>query len=444
MFRNNTPQPTESLSMRPFFTIWTGQAFSLLGSTLVQFALVWWLTRTTGSATVLALATMMAMLPQVIVSPLAGALVDRWNRRVVMIVADGLIALAVAVLALLYVVEGVQLWHIYVLMFLRAVGGAFHWPAMQASTSLMVPEKHLSRVAGLNQALQGLAAIVAPPLGALLLDTLPMQAVLAIDVLTAALAIFPLFFVHVPQPAHTAAVEGAARGSVMADLRQGLRFLWGWPGMLMVIGIAMMVNLLLHPAMSLQPLLVTDHFGGGALELAWLQSAFGLGFVAGGITLSAWGGFKRRAVTGVLALALGGFGFALVGLAPAYAFSLAVGAMFFAGFMMVIVNGSVFAMLQAAVPAAMQGRVFTVVLSGSGIMAPLGLAIAGPVADALGVRAWFLAGGVVMVMMGLGALFVPAIMHIEDRALTTVDAGPAASLAEPVDRRAGALPATTP
>jgi DHA3 family macrolide efflux protein-like MFS transporter len=211
-----------------------------------------------------------------------------------------------------------------------------------------------------------------------------------------------------------------------------------------VIGIAMMVNLLLHPAMSLQPLLVTDHFGGGALELAWLQSAFGLGFVAGGITLSAWGGFKRRAVTGVLALALGGFGFALVGLAPAYAFSLAVGAMFFAGFMMVIVNGSVFAMLQAVVPAAMQGRVFTVVLSGSGIMAPLGLAIAGPVADALGVRAWFLAGGVVMVMMGLGALFVPAIMHIEDRALTTVDAGPAASLAEPVDRRAGALPATTP
>jgi DHA3 family macrolide efflux protein-like MFS transporter len=307
-----------------------------------------------------------------------------------------------------------------------------------------VPEKHLSRVAGLNQALQGLAAIVAPPLGALLLDTLPMEAVLAIDVLTAALAIFPLFFVHVPQPAHTAAVEGAARGSVMADLRQGLRFLWGWPGMLMVIGIAMMVNLLLHPAMSLQPLLVTDHFGGGALELAWLQSAFGLGFVAGGITLSAWGGFKRRAVTGVLALALGGFGFALVGLAPAYAFSLAVGAMFFAGFMMVIVNGSVFAMLQAVVPAAMQGRVFTVVLSGSGIMAPLGLAIAGPVADALGVRAWFLAGGVVMVMMGLGALFVPAIMHIEDRALTTVDAGPAASLAEPVDRRAGALPATTP
>ena len=286
-------------------------------------------------------------------------------------------------------------------MFIRAVGGAFHWPAMQASSSLMVPEKHLSRVARLNQALQGLAAIVAPPLGALLLDTLPMQAVLAIDIVTAVLAIIPLFLVHVPQPARAATVKETRTNSVIADLREGLRFLWGWPGMLMVIGIAMAVNLLLHPAMSLQPLLVTDHFAGGALELAWMQSAFGIGFVAGGITLSAWGGFKRRAVTGVLGLVLSGLGFAVTGLAPADAFWLAVGAMFFAGFMTVIVNGSIFAMLQATVPPEVQGRVFTVVLSRSGIMAPLGLSIAGPVADALGVRLWFVIAGITMVSIAL-------------------------------------------
>jgi len=439
--------------MRPFFTIWTGQAFSLLGSALVQFALVWWLTKATGSATVLALASMMAMLPQVFIGPIAGALVDRWNRRVVMMVADGVIALAVVVLAVLYAFDRVQTWHIYVLMFIRAAGGAFHWPAMQASTSLMVPEKHLSRVAGLNQALRGLASIVAPPLGALLLDTLPMQGVLAVDVVTAILAIFLLCFVHVPQPARSTAKGGTAHRSVIVDLREGLRFLWGWPGMLMVIGIAMMVNLLLHPAMSLQGLLVTDHFGGAALELAWLQSAFGIGFVAGGITLSAWGGLKRRALTGVLALALNGLGFALVGLAPANALLLAVGAMFFAGFMNVIVNGSMFAMLQAIVPPEVQGRVFTVVLSGAGIAVPLGLAIAGPVSDTLGVRAWFAAGGAVMVMMGIGALFVPAIMHIEDRkrlgeaaaeARTVGDDALVAGPEDAADRISSALPAAAP
>lgn len=410
--RDSNPSAT---SMRPFFTIWTGQAASLLGSALVQFALVWWLTKTTGSATVLALASMMAMLPQVFVSPIAGALIDRWNRRVVMMVADGVIAMAVVVLVVLYALDAVQIWHIYGLMFIRAVGSAFHWPAMQASTSLMVPEKHLSRVAGLNQALQGLAAIVAPPLGALLLDVVSMQAVLAIDIGTAVLAIAPLFFVQVPQPERTSAEGRASPASVMADLRDGLRFLWGWPGMLMVIAIAMAVNLLLHPAMSLQPLLVTDHFSGGALELAWLQSAFGVGFVVGGITLGAWGGFRRRALTGVVALTLAGFGFALTGLAPADALWLAVASMFWAGAMTVIVNGSIFAMLQAVVPPEVQGRVFTVVLSGSGAMAPLGLAIAGPLADLFGERLWFVVAGTAMVAMGIGATLVPAIMQIEDR-----------------------------
>ena len=442
MIKKHENQSNERLSMRPFFTIWTGQAFSWLGSALVQFALVWWLTRTTGSATVLATASIVAMLPQVLISPIAGALVDRWNRRVVMMVADSLIALGVVALTVLFALDSVQIWHIYVTMFLRAVGGAFHWPAMQASTSLMVPKKHLSRVAGLNQALQGLASIVAPPLGALLLDVLPMQGVLAIDIVTAMLAIAPLFFVRVPQPTGAVAADGAPRTSVGADLREGLLFLWGWPGMMMVIGIAMAVNLLLHPAMSLQPLLITEYFGGAALELAWLQSVFGIGFVAGGVTLSAWGGFKRRALTGVLGLVLSGLGFGLTGLAPADAFWMAVGAMFFAGFMTVIVNGSIFAMLQAVVPPEVQGRVFTVVMSGSGAMAPLGLAIAGPLADLLGVRIWFVIAGAAMAVMGIGALLVPAIMHIEDE---THVAGETSTAGATVERRPADLrPATDP
>ena len=132
-------QFAKSTSMRPFFAIWTGQVFSLLGSELVQFALVWWLTTTTGSATVLALATMMAVLPRVFVSPVAGALVDRWSRRSIMMAADGLSALAVVALGVLFALDAVQVWHIYTLMFIRSACAAFHWPAMQASTSLMVP-----------------------------------------------------------------------------------------------------------------------------------------------------------------------------------------------------------------------------------------------------------------------------------------------------------------
>ena len=207
MTKTQPNQPSTPTSMKPFFTIWIGQIFSLLGSELVQFALVWWLTKTTGSATVLALAAMMAVLPRVLISPIAGALVDRWNRRVVMILADGLIALAVVVLAVLFALDEVQVWQVFALMFVRAAGAAFHWPAMQASTTLMVPEKHLSRIAGLNQALWGMASIAAPLLAALLLEVLPMQAILMIDVLTAVLAITPLFFIFVPQPQRVETTE---------------------------------------------------------------------------------------------------------------------------------------------------------------------------------------------------------------------------------------------
>jgi DHA3 family macrolide efflux protein-like MFS transporter len=408
--------PTKPGSMRPFFAIWTGQVFSLLGSELVQFALVWWLTKTTGSATVLALASMMAVLPRVFVSPVAGALIDRWNRRAVMMAADGLSALAVIVLAVLFAFDTVQVWHIYALMFVRAVCGAFHWPAMQASTTLMVPEDHLTRVAGLNQALQGLGAIVAPPLGALLLEMLPMQGILGVDVVTAVLAISPLFFVFVPQPERKPAEEAASQPSIAADLGEAWRFLRGWPGILMVMGIAIGINLLVFPALSLQPLLVTEHFGGDAVQLAVLQSAFGIGMVSGGVTLSAWGGFKRQAATGLSALALSGVGLAVVGLAPSNAFPLAVGAMFFGWFMQPIANGVLMALLQSIVPAEMQGRVFTVLQGGAGAMIPLGLAVAGPLAEVLGVRGWFVIAGVAVAVMATGAFLVPAIMHIEDQA----------------------------
>ncbi len=407
-------QSKKSGTMRPFFAVWFGQVFSLLGSELVQFALVWWLTTATGSAMVLVLATMMAVLPRVFVSPIAGALVDRWNRRTVMMLADGLSALAAIVLAILFAFDMAEVWHVYAVMFVRASCGAFHWPAMQASTTLMVPEEHLTRVAGLNQALQGMGAIVAPPLGALLLEVLPMQGVLAIDVATAILAISPLFFVHIPQPERTLTAVKASAPSLASDLRAALDFLRDKRGILMVIVIGVLVNCLIFPAMSLQPLLVTEHFRGDALQLAWLQCAFGVGMVAGGITLSIWGGFRRRAVTGLLALALNGIGLALVGVVPANGFPAAVGAMFFAWFMNPIANGSLFAVLQIIVPADMQGRVFTLLNSAAGAMIPLGLVVAGPLADVLGVRFWFVVAGIAMVVMAVGALFVPAITRLED------------------------------
>ncbi len=414
----------------PFFSVWAGQAFSLLGSALVQFALVWWLTTATGSATVLAMATLMAVLPSVFLAPFAGALVDRWDRRLVMIVADGLIALATIGLAGLFLTGAERVWAVYAVMFFRSAGGGFHWAAMQASTSLMVPEKHLSRVAGFNQTLQGAVNIVGPPLGALLLELVPLQGVLAIDVVTAMLAIAPLLFIQVPQP-ESGSNEGGSRPevSVMQDVREGLGYVRRWPGLLAVLVMASVINLLLTPATSLMPILVTDHFGGEALELGWLESAWGGGVVVGGLILGAWGGFRRRILTSLMGLTGVGLGFLLVGLVPPWAFLWAVGAIFLAGMMNPITNGPVFSIIQASVDPSMQGRIFALIQSMAAAATPLGMIIAGPVADALGVRIWYVVGGVGCLLMGTGGFFVPAIVHLEDGRGTSVAEGrPVASI----------------
>jgi MFS transporter, DHA3 family, macrolide efflux protein len=398
-----------------FFTIWGGQSVSLLGSSLVQFALVWWLTSTTGSATVLATASLAAILPQVIVGPFAGALVDRWNRRLVMIVADALIALSTLALIVVYMSGGMEVWHIYVVMFWRSALGAFHWTAMQASTSLMVPHAQLSRVAGLNQMLQGAMGIIAPPLGALLMAVLPLHLILAIDIVTASVAVLPLLFIGIPQPdrSHELAQPDAAPPSMLADMRAGLRYVRHWPGLLMILVLAMILNFVISPAFSLMPILVTKHFGGGALQLGTLQSAWAIGIVVGGLVLGAWGGFKKRAMTSLLGIVGMGVGILGIAAAPSNLFALAVAGMLFGGFMNPMANGPLFAMLQTIVAPEMQGRVMSLMGSGSAAMMPLSLLVAGPIADLVGVRVWYVAAGITCVFMGLLALNIPAIMNAE-------------------------------
>jgi DHA3 family macrolide efflux protein-like MFS transporter len=406
-----------------FFTIWGGQAFSLVGSALVQFALVWWLTAKTGSATILATATLAALLPQIVLGPFAGALVDRWDRRSIMIVADSSIAAATGVLIFLFATGRVQVWHVYVIMFLRSLGGAFHYPAMTSSTSLMVPDKHLARIAGMNQTLQGIISIFAPPLGALLISLLPTEQVLAIDIGTAALAVIPLFFIPVPQPPRQVAQANgtAQKTSYWHDLKEGFLYVVKWPGLFGVVLLAMLLNFLLSPASSLLPLLVRQEFHGGAQQLGWVESVFGVGVILGGLGLSAWGGFKRRILTSFCGIVGIGIGVILTGLSPAGMFWLLLAANFVLGFAQVFANGPLMAIFQSAVAPDVQGRVFSLIGAGATAMMPLSLLIAGPVSDWLGVRVWYVFGGAVCILTTVAALFIPAIVNIEQNRLPAVE-----------------------
>lgn len=411
----HTHQPARRWALT-FFPIWTGQALSLLGSQVAQFAIVWWLTATTGSGTVLAIATMVAILPGVLLGPLVGALVDRWNRRMIMIMADTISALAAAVLVYLFWTDSAEVWHLYVISFVRSICATFHFPAMEASTSLMVPHEHLARVAGLNQMLQGAMSIAAPPLGAMLLALMPLHAVMGVDVVTAALAVLPLLFVTTPQPPRAAVAEGQPGPTLVQDMLDGLRYVRGWPGLMIVMVMAMVLNFLINPAFALLPLLVTRHFGGGALELSWMSSSWSVGILVGGVLLSTWGGFRSRMLTTLVGVIAQGAGLVLLALTPPQAFWLGVGALLFAGVMNAFCNGPLFAMLQSVVAPEMQGRIFTLLGSLASLMAPLGLAIAGPLSDLVGPQPWFGVGGAACIVLGIVAFGMPSVMNIERQA----------------------------
>jgi DHA3 family macrolide efflux protein-like MFS transporter len=282
---------------------------------------------------------------------------------------------------------------------------------MLASTSLMVPGEHLTRIQGLNQMLQGGMNIVAAPLGALLLAVLPMTGVMLVDVATALFAIVPLIFIRVPHPPRTEGTALDVASSIWSEMIAGVRYLGARRGHVTLVVIAALINACLVPAFSLLPLLVSGKLGGNALQLAWITSAFGIGTIAGGILLGIWGGTRSRILTVLPGLIGLGDGVVAVGIAPAYALALA--AMLAIGLIVPFVNGPIQAILQATIAPEYQGRVFTLVGSLAAVTAPLGLLLAAPVAEIAGVRAWYVAGGLVCLAMGVAGFFLPSLLRIE-------------------------------
>jgi DHA3 family macrolide efflux protein-like MFS transporter len=405
-----TPQLTNENWAPRFFTLWIGQAFSLLGSQLVQFAIIWYLTLETNSATALAIASLMGLLPQVILSPFIGTWVDRGNRRAILISADAMVAVATLVLVVLFALGRVEIWHIYTLLFVRAVAGGFHQSAFGASVVLLVPKEQLARVQGFNQALYGGLNIISAPLGAFLYAVLPMQGILSIDVGTAALAIIILLFFQIPQPERGESAEA----TFWQDFAAGFRYILAWRGLLIVLGMVMVINFFYTAAESLTPILISRHFQGDAQQLGWWQAAFATGTIAGGILLGAWGGFRKKVVTAQFGLIVLGLGTTVIGFTPPQLFWLGLAANTLTGLILPITNGSYGAILQSVIAPDMQGRVFAFIMSAATLVSPLGLMIAGPVSDALGIQLWFWVSGIICALMGVAGFFINEVMGMEE------------------------------
>jgi MFS family permease len=362
--------------MRTFLTVWTGQAISLIGSGLTGFTLGVWIFQRTGSATQYALLTFFTIAPTIFLSPLAGALVDRWDRRRSMILSDLGAGTCSLMIAMLFALHRLDLWEIYLLIGIEASLNAIRWPAYAATTTLLAPKEHLGRVSGMMQAAEALAVVVAPALAVVLLQLIGVTGVLLIDVSSFLFSLTMLLLVRFPRP-EVSTTGAAATGSLLAESVFGWRYIAAHRGLLGLLVFMAVANFGLAAVQVLAAPLVLSF--STVATLGVLLSVAGAGMLAGGVAISAWGGPRRR-IYAVLGFEIAmGLCIALAGLRPS-ALLIGVGS-FLAATCLPIVTGANQAIWQSIVPPDVQGRVFAVRRTIGLSSFPVAQLVSGPMAD---------------------------------------------------------------
>lgn len=429
----NTNRPT---GMFGFTLVWLGQIISVLATNMSAFALTIWVFQKTGSATALGLMQVFFITPLLVISPFAGVLVDRHNRKLMMMMSDLLAGLATISILVLQAFGILEVWHLYAAAIFQGLGNAFQWPAYSAAISTMVSKEQYGRANGMMSLIDMGPGVLAPMLAGALLPIIHLTGILSLDVVTFVLAILVLLFVHIPQPPRTA--EGAqGQGSIFKEAVFGFRYIFARPSLLGLQLVFFFGNLCAGIAHTVLAPMVLLRTGSDSVSLGLVQSAGAIGGVVGGVLMSAWGGFKRR-VHGVLAgWIVSSFFFALVGLGTSL--PLWIGASLLSTILVPLINGSNQAIWQAKVAPDVQGRVFSARRLIAWLTNPISPLIAGTLADYVlepamrapnGLSALFgwlvppgpgagmglliVFGGLGGVLAGLAGYFIYPIRHAED------------------------------
>jgi MFS transporter, DHA3 family, macrolide efflux protein len=434
--KDNTRQPT---GMRGFTIVWFGQLVSMLGTGMTNFALSFWIFEKTGQATALTIAIFCFVAPSILLSPLAGALVDRWNRKMVIILTDLAAGIVTIVWLLILVTSGdLELWQIYLGNIITGAFNALQFPAFSAAVTLMIPKKQYGRAAGMMDFAGAASNILAPLLAGALLGSIGLAGIMFIDVVTFIFAISAILLIHIPQPALEPVPDGSKPPSLWQDSIFGFRYIKQRPSLLGLQFVFTAINFIGAFGLVLMIPMILARTGNDAVALATTQAVAAFGGVAGGLIMSTWGGPKRR-IKGVL------FGMTLEGLLGPLVMGVARNVVgwaiggFFANLFLPIINGSNQAIWQSKVPPALQGRVFATRRMIAQISFPVAVLLAGPLADNIfepamssggwaettfgwlvgtgpgaGIGLMMVLSGLAAAVIGLGGYMIPAIRNVED------------------------------
>lgn len=402
----NKSSPNASLNWQKniiFFL--SGQFLSGITSMVVQYAIIWYLTEKTGSATVLSFATLLGMLPMVLLSPFVGPFVDRLNKKKLLIVTDLIVALFALILSLVGTfAQEFPLWLVFVSLFIRSVAQTFQMPTIQSILPTMVPETELTRVNGQLGMVSSANMIIAPALGAYLFAVIPMNVLILLDVLGAVLGISLLLQVTIPK----IKTQGEAV-HLLIDSKLGFKLLIENKGLWAITLIGTFFTLLFMPAVSMYPLMTLTYFQGTIQQAGLIEVIYSVGMLAGGIIIGVFGKWQDRMKPILLAYFIIGISYIICGYLPGnqtgFFYFILLNAL--CGLATPFFNTLLMAMIQQSYKPQYLGRVLGVLNAIMSITGPVGLIFAGPLADQLGVEKLFLIAGVGTVLCGLINLFLP-------------------------------------
>lgn len=402
MEKNSTTLSADSMYTRwRSNTAWflSSQTVSLFGSSLTQFAIIWYVTLATSSGVMLMISSLCSFLPQILISMLAGVWADRHNRKYLIMIADGSIALSTLILAIIFLYGYKELWLLFAVSAVRSIGAGVQTPAVSAMIPQIVPKDKLMRINGINGTIQSLTMLISPAVSGAVLSMAGLEAAFFIDVITAVIGISILLRIPVTK------VERASRqqnAGALDDLKYGLRYTWNHKFLRVFLGFYAVMMFLVTPAALLTPLMTTRSFGDEVWMLTANEMVWSLGSVIGGLLVAMWGGLKNRLYT--LALGTVIFGLFTMSLGFAGIFWVYLLLLLITGLTMPLISSPSMVLLQETVEPDMQGRVFGLVQIVSAAAVPLGMAVFGPMADSIKVERLLIATGILMALLGASML----------------------------------------
>ncbi|RJW36258.1 MFS transporter [Clostridiales bacterium TF09-2AC] len=388
----------------------TAQTISLFGSSLVQYAIVWYVTLSTSSGRMLTISTVCGFAPQIAISLFAGVWIDRYDRKMLIMLSDTVIALSTLILAIAFLSGHRNIWLLFAVLMIRSAGTGIQTPAVNAVIPQIVPQGHLMRVNGIQSTITALIMFLSPAVSGAILSVSTLETTLFIDVFTALIGVGITSVLAIPGYRKDRMEDHAGTSSGISRLKQGFLYLKTDSFVRHLLLFQIAVLFLISPSAFLTPLMVSRTFGPQVWRLTASEMTYSIGSVLGGILITSWGGFKKRLKTTVLAGWLYGVLMAGLGMAPAFLIYLACNMMI--GITSPCYNSPITVSIQEQVPASMQGRVFSFMQISTSCALPLGMMVFGPLADVIRIQTLLIGGGVA-VMICTAAFYFAIIKKTE-------------------------------